>query len=715
MSENVGAALERAARLLADREAVVDGETRWSYGELHRQVAGFDAALDRIGLAAGDVVGVLAMNSAAHLVAWLAIPRSGRVLNDLDFRLAPAELQFILADSGTRALIVDDTFLDVGRGLARSCPTVECLIYAGAGKTPDGCLSFAEVTKVPGRPLSSVDPDAIAGIFYTGGTTGLPKGAMLTHRNLVANAKHTLIMIGYDERDTYLHAAPMFHLADGASNYALSWIGGRHVIIPAFEPALWLQTVETEQVTRGLLVPTMINMVINYPGLRQYDLSSLRSMLYGASPMPSELLRRAMEAIPAEWGQAYGMIEAAPIVSYLSPEDHRRGATGEEPYATRLRSAGRPIVGVEAEVRRSDGSRAEAGEPGEIWVRGPNIMNGYWNRPQETAAAIDEHGWYRSGDAGQIDADGYLFIADRVKDMIISDGENVYSTEVENAIYQHRGVLECAVFGVPDKQWGERVHAAIVLKPGATADEDEIVSHCRALIASYKLPRSIDFYDEPLPKSGVGKILKRELRQHIPGARFVEITGNHHPGRASGADTEPSEIEEFLTRTHSDIHSDRVLATVLFTDIVDSTQHAIAIGDRRWRQLLGDHEAISRGELDRHRGQWVKSTGDGILATFDGPGRAVRCAQAIAARMRQLGLPIRSGIHTGEYERIGDDVGGVAVHIAARVAALAGPDQVLVSRTVVDLVAGSGLSFVDRGEHVLKGIPGTWQVFTAAP
>ena len=206
----------------------------------------------------------------------------------------------------------------------------------------------------------------------------------------------------------------------------------------------------------------------------------------------------------------------------------------------------------------------------------------------------------------------------------------------------------------------------------------------------------------------------RYVAGHIPGARFVEIPGNDHPGWASGADTELDEIEDFLTGTHGDTHSDRVLATVLFTDIVDSTQHAIAIGDRRWRQLLGDHEAISRDELERHRGQWVKSTGDGILPTFDGPARAIRCAQAIGTRMRQLGLPIRSGIHTGECERMGDDVGGVAVHIAARVAALAEADQVLLSRTVVDLVAGSGLSFVDRGEHVLKGIPGTWQVFTVA-
>ena len=513
MSENVGAALERAGRLFAAREAVVDGDTRWSYRELRGRVAGFDAALDRLGLVADDVVGVLGMNSAAHLVAWLAVPRSGRVLNDLNFRLAPAELEFILADSGARALMVDDAFLDAGRALADACETVEHRIYMGAGQTPDGWLSFAEMTKTTGYPPAILDPDAIAGIFYTGGTTGLPKGAILTHRNLVANAKHTLITIGYDERDSYLHAAPMFHLADGASNYALSWVGGRHVIIPAFDPALWLKTVEAEQITRSLLVPTMINMVINHPALSHHDLLSLRSMLYGASPMPSELLRNAMAAIPAEWGQAYGMTEAAPIVSYLSPLDHRRGAAGEEPHAGRLRSAGRPIVGVEAEVRRPDGTEAGIGEPGEVWVRGPNVMKGYWNRPEETAAALDDNRWYHSGDAAYADEQGYLFIVDRVKDMIISGGENVYSTEVENAIYQHPAVLECAVFGVPDERWGERVHAAIVLKPDTSASEDEIVAHCRALIAGYKLPRSIDFHDQPLPKSGAGKLLKRQLRE----------------------------------------------------------------------------------------------------------------------------------------------------------------------------------------------------------
>jgi long-chain acyl-CoA synthetase len=446
-------------------------------------------------------------------VAWLAIPRSGRVLNDLNVRLAPAELEFILGDSGARLLLVDDAFLDAGRELAARCDCVEHLVYAGAGEAPDGCLSFAELSSGEGRRAAALDPDTLAGIFYTGGTTGLPKGAMLTHRNLVANAKHTLICLGYAEDESYLHAAPMFHLADGASTYAMTWVGGRHVIIPAFDPELWLRTMAAERVTRGLLVPTMINMVVNHPSAGDHDLSSLRGMGYGASPMPEELLRRAMEVLPCDWRQAYGMTEAAPIVTCLTAEDHRRGAAGEEPFATRLRSAGRTVVGVEAEVRRADGSVADIGEPGEVYVRGPNVMPGYWNREAETAAALDDDGWYHSGDAAYMDDGGYFFIVDRVKDMIVSGGENVYCTEVENALYQHPAVLETAVFGVPDEQWGERVHAAVVLKDGATAGEDELVAHCRELIAGYKLPRSIDFHDEPLPKSGAGKLLKRELRE----------------------------------------------------------------------------------------------------------------------------------------------------------------------------------------------------------
>jgi long-chain acyl-CoA synthetase len=513
-AEGLGAALERAAMLYGDREAVVDGERRWDYRELRSRVAGFDAALDELGLVAGDVAGVLAANSADHLVCWLAIPRSGRVLNDLNTRLAPAELEFILGDSGARLLIVDDTFLALGRELVARCDSVEHLVHTGPGETPQDCLSFeALCATAGGRAPAPVDAEAVAGIFYTGGTTGLPKGAMLSHRNLVANAKHTLIAIGYDETDSYLHAAPMFHLADGASTYALTWVGGKHVILPAFDPASWLTLVAAEQVTRALLVPTMINMVITHPEAATADVSSLRSMLYGASPMPDAVLGKAMSVLPCGWLQAYGMTEAAPIVTCLTVADHARGATGEEPHVGRLRSAGRPVVGVEVEVRREDGvTPCDVDEPGEVFVRGPNVMQGYWNRPEETAQALVDGGWYRSGDAARVDAAGYVHIVDRVKDMIISGGENVYSTEVENAIHRHDAVLECAVFGIPHEKWGEQVHAAVVVREGASVDEAQVIEHCRPLIAGYKIPRSVEFLDA-LPKSGAGKILKKDLRE----------------------------------------------------------------------------------------------------------------------------------------------------------------------------------------------------------
>jgi long-chain acyl-CoA synthetase len=512
VERGVGQTLERAAELFGARIGVVDGDRRITYAQLARRVGGLGGGLRELGVEPGGVVAVLSLNSLEHLECWLGIPRCGAVLNDLNYRLAPAELEFVLDDCEGLALIVDDTFAELGAALAARCGSVRHLIHCGRGNAPEGAVRYEDLISAEPSPDLGTG-DRLAGIFYTGGTTGLPKGAMLTHGNLVANAKHILIAVGHREDDVYLHAAPMFHLADGGSTYAITWVGGRHVTIPAFDPELWLRTVAAERVTRAVLVPTMVNMLVNHPTLAEHDVSSLQTLTYGASPMPEELLRRAMKALPCEWLQGYGMTEAAPLVTVLPEEDHRRGAAGEEPFATRLRSAGPPTVGVEAEVHRPDGTRCEVGECGEIWVRGPNVMQGYWNRPEETAAALDHEGWYHSGDAAYADADGYLYVVDRVKDMIISGGENVYSIEVENAIYRHDLVLEAAVFGVPDERWGEQVHAVIVLKPEATVTEDQIVAHCRELIAGYKLPRSIEFRTELLPKSGAGKILKRELRE----------------------------------------------------------------------------------------------------------------------------------------------------------------------------------------------------------
>lgn len=517
MNGGLGWALERAAVVHGDRLAVVDGDEQLTYAELQQRVASLGAGLASLGVVVGDVVGVLSLNSARHLECWLGIPGHGAVLNDLNWRLTVEELAFVVDDSATVALVVDDTHLETGRALRDRCASLRQLVHAGPGPTPDDAVAYASLTAHAPAGLPALADDALAGIFYTGGTTGRSKGVMLTHANLVANAKHVLMAVGHRPDDRYLHCGPMFHLADGSQTYALTWAGGVHVIVPAFEPALVARTIEEQRVTLALIVPTMVNLLVNHPDTAARDLSSLRLVMYGASPMPEDLQRRAMQVLPCGWSQLYGMTEAAPLVTQSTPEDHVRGATGEEPYATRMRSAGAPVIGVQAEVRRADGVPAEVGEVGEVWVRGPNVMQGYWNRPEETAAALTEDGWYRTGDAAWADDHGYLTIVDRVKDMIITGGENVYSAEVESALSGHPAVLEAAVIGVPDERWGERVHAVVVLRAEAAATEAELVDYARRHIAGYKVPRSVQLTTEPLPKSGAGKVLKRDLRQPFWG------------------------------------------------------------------------------------------------------------------------------------------------------------------------------------------------------
>ncbi|HVA07764.1 MAG TPA: AMP-binding protein [Acidimicrobiales bacterium] len=433
----------------------------------------------------------------------------------MNTRLAVAELAFILDDSAARALIVDDTFLDAGRSLVASCSHLHHLVHmAGDGTAPataaDGrdIVNYETLVAPPAAPMTDSRTDDLAGIFYTGGTTGRSKGVMLTHGNLVANAKAMLIELRYTAQDRYLHAGPMFHLADGAATFAVTWVGGTHVFVPSFAPGPVAAVIEAERVTVSTLVPTMINLFVNAPEVAAHDLSSLRCIMYGGSPMPAAVQQRAQEVLGCETVQCYGMTEASPAGTVCRID----GPVDEEPWATRVRSAGVPFTGVEVSVRRSDGAVADVDEVGEVWLRGPNIMAGYWRRPEETAAALTSDGWYRSGDAGRMDTDGYLYIVDRMKDMIISGGENIYCTEVEAALISHPAVLEVAVFGVPDDQWIERVHAVVVLREPGAACEEDFVTHCRPQIAGYKVPRSFDLRSELLPKSGAGKILKRELR-----------------------------------------------------------------------------------------------------------------------------------------------------------------------------------------------------------
>jgi long-chain acyl-CoA synthetase len=508
--------IRRAVRVRGDAEAIVDDGTRLTYAEWGRRIFGLGGGLRHgLGLAPGAIVGLCCLNSWRHLTCWNAIPASGYVINNLNYRLAPAELEFIVTDSGAQALIVDAAHVELARRLAAACPSLRHLIYADDGPAPEGFVHLDDLCAyepLPAADLDAVEDGSLAAISYTGGTTGLPKGVMQTHGNLLANAKHMQYGLGFEADDAYVHAAPMFHAADASCTFAVTWVGARHLLTRAWDPAVFASLVAQERATLTLLVPTMINSLVNLPGIEGYDLSSWRLMAYGASPMPAELQRRAMGTLPCGFVQAYGMTEASPLLTFCTATDHARGAAGDPAYVSRLQSAGAPVPGVECEVRHDDGvTVCEVGEPGEVWARGPNIMMGYWKRPEETAKAL-VGGWYRTGDVAYADTHGYLYIVDRAKDMIISGGENVYTTEVENALYAHPGVLEAAVVGIPHETWGEAVHAEVVPKPGVSVGADELIAHCRTLIAGYKVPRSVHVRSEALPKSGAGKILKKDLR-----------------------------------------------------------------------------------------------------------------------------------------------------------------------------------------------------------
>ena len=503
VSGNLSWPLAHAVGVHGDRPAVIEGGRRMTYRELGDRVARLGGALDGLDVPAGGFVGVLAGNTSAHLECWLGVPAYGRVINSLNYRLALGELEFMIDDSHTRVLVTDDERLEVALALRDRCESLQHVIHAGHEPTADDCVAYeALLDRAPATP-PDIPGDTLAAISYTGGTTGRPKGVMLSHANLVANAKHFLITDALTADDRYAHASPLFHVAGSTMVFCVTWAGGAHVMLGRFDVPRLVAAIERDGATVVVLVPTMIQMLLEHLEQHAADLSSLRLLHYAAAPMPERLLERAMRALPCDFVHGYGMTEAAPGVTYLSAHDHHRGR--------HLRSVGHAIPGVQLEIRDPLGQPLPDGEIGEVCVRGPNIMLGYFNRPEATAEVLSEDGWYRSGDAGHLDR-GYLYLADRLKDMIVSGGENVYSIEVENVIASHPGVREVAVVARPDERWGERVHAIVVPEPDAQLDADAIVEHCRPHIAGFKIPRSVEFRGESLPRSGAGKVLKARLR-----------------------------------------------------------------------------------------------------------------------------------------------------------------------------------------------------------
>jgi acyl-CoA synthetase (AMP-forming)/AMP-acid ligase II len=490
--------------------ATVFGTRTRRWGELVQRVARLASGLRSLGVARGDRVALLGLNSDRYLEFYAGVPWADAVVVPLNTRWSAPENIYALNDSGAHVLLIDEEFVPMASAILGEARSVREVICVGEARAPAGMMSYEHLIE-----RSAPIPDAartggdLAGIFYTGGTTGFPKGVMLTHGSLWASAAAGVTLVPMAPDTATLHAAPMFHLAGFGGVMMALLTGARHVIIPRFDPGLVLESIERNKVTTVLLVPTMIRMLMMHPKLPTTNLSSLRHLIYGASPMPEALLREAMRALPGcQFYQAYGQTELSPVATVLGPEYH----TFEGANAGKLASAGRVSPCCEVQVVDPVGSEVPRGTVGEIRVRGLNTMLGYWNKPEETAATLRD-GWVHTGDAGWMDNEGFLYVVDRVKDMIISGGENVYTAEVENACVGHAAVAQCAVIGIPDDDWGEAVHAIVILKDGQQVTADNLIAHCHRLIAGYKCPRSIEFRTEPFPLSGVGKVLKRELRK----------------------------------------------------------------------------------------------------------------------------------------------------------------------------------------------------------
>jgi long-chain acyl-CoA synthetase len=503
-------ALDRCARLHARNRAIVEASRTWTWAEHLDRVARAAGVLSAMGLAPGDRFAILSRNTPRHCELLHAGYWSGIVPVPINVRLAPPEIAAILTDASVKAIAFDEPFVALAAHEAIRPFAANAFVIgdAAVGALPAYESLVASAARAPLHD-SREDDDAI--LLYTGGTTGRAKGVRLTHRNLVANGFQCMPTMRFTERDVYLHIAPMFHSADLIGT-GPTLVGAAHAYLPQFTPPALLQTLQSTGATLSMMAPTMIIVMLQQARPADYDLSALRMLLYGSAPMATEWIARAIEALPGvELVQGYGLTETAPILTFLPYAEHERAlASGD---TTRLKSCGRPLPAVDLRIVDARGAEVPCGEAGEVIVRAPNVTRGYLNQPEVNAASFRD-GWFHTGDVGRVDDDGYVYLLDRKKDMIVTGGENVYSSEVEQAIYQHADVSECAVIGVPHPTYGEALVAVIVPVAGRALDEDAMIAHCRARIGGYKIPRQWRFVRE-LPKSAMGKILKTELRREF--------------------------------------------------------------------------------------------------------------------------------------------------------------------------------------------------------
>ncbi len=508
--------LRRAVSTYSTKTAVVDGALRLTYAELEERVRGLASALHQLGIRKGDRVCILSPNSHFFLESFYATSRIGAILVPLNYRLAHADHEYILNHAGVKAVLVDWEYVPVIDGIRSNLNTVEHWVSASdAGRTFDGWSDWNElVDAAPPQapPAVEVEEDDIVSINYTSGTTARPKGVMLTHRNCYLNALTMTIHLGIGHDDVELWTLPMFHCNGWGGVYALTGMGGTHVILRAVDgKAIW-DLIEREKVTFACMAPAVLRTILDYPDKNEHQITTTPRFTVAGAPPPAAFIERLETELGWNFVEIYGLTETSPLLTVSHP-DHD---TPKEHWAGRSQ-AGVPAIGVELEVRGDDGSVVprDSESIGEICARSNVVFKGYWEQPDETDKAIRD-GWFHTGDLAVWDQNGRIHIVDRKKDVIISGGENISSSEIEDAIYQHPDVLECAVIGVPDEKWGETPMALVVARQGADLTEAGVLAHCRDNLAHFKCPSRAKIIDA-LPRTATGKLQKFKLREEFWG------------------------------------------------------------------------------------------------------------------------------------------------------------------------------------------------------